>query len=822
MVDKLYFKAKLVFAFIIIVLVALTTLKQNSTVSVNSKVVMEGSSNNNGAYFSNLDSSFINTALSGGGADPTITRGTDDCLYIFTTNKRAFKSCDSKVWSDWSFNFDVNLPNYDYYWAPEVHKIGNYYYMFFTLVTNGSGYPWSTDSFGSVYYARSTDLKNFTYLGEMPYGSNYFTGKVASKNHIDGSLLIDGSNYYFYYKLEHPNTAKDYQGQEIYGIQVGLKSDGKFYEIGNPQIIIRRNTESNPIDDRNWTWHCWQNGNYESDTENIDEGPYVIKRNGKYYLTFSVGEYTNDSYHVVAATSSNPLGPYIRDKIAGSSNPANEGQEYIRDFVSGTNYPNTASTDTSRDSSKYIYGTGHGSILTITNSDTLIGDYTEYYYVYHSNKYANGKWSGRKITLDSVGFTKDGVMYLNGPTTGNQPLVSGSIKDGVKYYRIPTSKYTINDGKLSDGLRYTSKNVSYTTYNTNTITITFGSSSRSSLTDIWLYGNGNNIGTLSGTLYINEGTRKSETKTFTALVSGSIAKIQLPDVLGKVKNVRVVFNKTLSLSEVELIRNSQDNFYQVTFNPNGGTTNKNNNFNSTKTSAYSVANGLLMYDNNGIPSLSLAYNSVIFNDLSGDIPTKSGYKFNGWFTAASGGTKVYDANGKAINGNGYWSNNLWVKKSDVVLYAQWTQTTLPVPTINNYTVKSGIIYIPPSAPSTAMSVSSMNVSKLGISSGYTVKVYDKNSSQKTSGNLVTSDIIKIYSGSTLLSTYQVTINGDTTGDGKVALNDIAKLYQYYKGKVTMDNIYRIAGNVAGTDDKIALNDIAKLYQYYKGKINSLN
>ena len=87
MVDKLYFKAKLVFAFIIIVLVALTTLKQNSTVSVNSKVVMEGSSNNNGAYFSNLDSSFINTALSGGGADPTITRGTDDCLYIFTTNK---------------------------------------------------------------------------------------------------------------------------------------------------------------------------------------------------------------------------------------------------------------------------------------------------------------------------------------------------------------------------------------------------------------------------------------------------------------------------------------------------------------------------------------------------------------------------------------------------------------------------------------------------------------------------------------------------------------------------------------------------------------
>ena len=821
MVDKLYLKAKIIYSIVIISLVAVTTLQQQSMVLINSNTVMTGSSGNNGAYFSNLDSSFLNTAT-GDGGDPTAIKGPDDCFYVFTTNMHAYKSCDSKVWESWNFNFNTSLPSYDYYWAPEVHKVGNYYYMFFTLVTCGSGYPGSSDSFGSVYYARSTDLKNFTYLGEMPYGSNYFNGRVYTKSHIDGSLLIDGNNYYFYYKMEHSDTINDYQGQEIYGIKVGLGNDGKFYEIGEPKIIMRRNTESNPINSSNWTWHCWQNGNYAADIENINEGPYVIKRNNKYYLTYSTGEYTNDSYHVVAATSNDPLGPYVRDKISGSSNSQNEGQEYIRDFASGANYPSTAGTDSSRNSNQNIYGTGHGSILTVTNSDTLIGDYNEYYYVYHSNKYVDGTWNSRKITIDSVGFTSDGVMYLNGPTTGNQPLISGSTKDGVKYYRIPTSKYTINDGKLSDGLRYTSKNVSYTTYNTNTITITFGSNSRSSLTDIWLYGDGNNIGSLSGTLYINEGTRKSETKTFTALVSGSTAKIQLPDVLGKVKNVRVVFNKTLSLSEVELVRNSQDNFYQVTFNPNGGTTNKNNNFNSSNTSIYSVANGLLMYDNNGLPSLSLAYNSVIFNDLSGDIPTRSGYKFNGWFTAASGGTKVYDANGKAINGNGYWSNNLWVKKSDVVLYAQWTQTTLPVPTITNYTVKSGVIYIAPSAPSTAMSVSSMNASKLGISSGYTVKVYDKNSSQKTSGNLVTSDIIKIYSGSTLLSTYQVTIKGDTTGDGKVALNDIAKLYQYYKGKVTMDNIYKLAGNVAGTDDKIALNDIAKLYQYHKGKINSLN
>ncbi|MBQ5389061.1 MAG: InlB B-repeat-containing protein [Paludibacteraceae bacterium] len=52
-------------------------------------------------------------------------------------------------------------------------------------------------------------------------------------------------------------------------------------------------------------------------------------------------------------------------------------------------------------------------------------------------------------------------------------------------------------------------------------------------------------------------------------------------------------------------------------------------------------------------------------------PTRTGYTFNGYFDATSGGTKYYDANGS--------SEKNWDKTSNTTLYAQWTA--------NQYTVK---------------------------------------------------------------------------------------------------------------------------------------
>ena len=67
----------------------------------------------------------------------------------------------------------------------------------------------------------------------------------------------------------------------------------------------------------------------------------------------------------------------------------------------------------------------------------------------------------------------------------------------------------------------------------------------------------------------------------------------------------------------------------------------------------------------------------------------------------------------------------------------------------------------------------------------------------------------------------IVVKGDVTGSGTSTVSDVAKLYQYLKGKITMDKEYVIAGNVVDTDDVIKINDVAKLYQFIKGKISSI-
>lgn len=68
--------------------------------------------------------------------------------------------------------------------------------------------------------------------------------------------------------------------------------------------------------------------------------------------------------------------------------------------------------------------------------------------------------------------------------------------------------------------------------------------------------------------------------------------------------------------------------------------------------------------------------------------------------------------------------------------------------------------------------------------------------------------------------YTVIILGDTTGDGKITVTDVSKMFQHYRNTNTMEYIYTIAGDVKN-DDEIKLTDVAKLFQYVRGKIDNL-
>ena len=72
-------------------------------------------------------------------------------------------------------------------------------------------------------------------------------------------------------------------------------------------------------------------------------------------------------------------------------------------------------------------------------------------------------------------------------------------------------------------------------------------------------------------------------------------------------------------------------------------------------------------------SAVVRYDSIAVRPASISAPTYSGYAVTGYYTAATGGTKVLNADGSfaATNVAGYVTSGKWTKASDCTLYAHW-------------------------------------------------------------------------------------------------------------------------------------------------------
>ena len=73
------------------------------------------------------------------------------------------------------------------------------------------------------------------------------------------------------------------------------------------------------------------------------------------------------------------------------------------------------------------------------------------------------------------------------------------------------------------------------------------------------------------------------------------------------------------------------------------------------------ANGGSFSDNSSFKTATdkLVYDSSSNVNISAYTPTRKGYDFDGWYTDETGGTKVYNADGSAVNGTQYWQNNVY-------------------------------------------------------------------------------------------------------------------------------------------------------------------
>lgn len=285
------------------------------------------------------------------GADPYVLFH-DGIYYMYATNGfswKGFEAYTSKDLVNWEYAGVVAekpdiLGEYNF-WAPEVYFYNNQFYMLY-----------SAEEYTAVAVSDSP-------LGPFKKTSDNF---IFDFHAIDGNLLFDddGRIYMYFSRILHSEG----EGQQIWGVE--MNSDLLSAKLDTLTLLTAPNKE----------WEGW-----------VNEGPFMLKHNGTYYLSYSGEFYFNINYSVGYATSDSPLGTFTRHE----NNP-------ILD-------PDT-----------FIHGTGHHAFV---NSP----DGSELFIVYHCHKNTN-EVHDRKVCIDRVKFvpTESGIdaMTVLGPTVTPQPIPS--------------------------------------------------------------------------------------------------------------------------------------------------------------------------------------------------------------------------------------------------------------------------------------------------------------------------------------------------------------------------------------------------------------
>ncbi|MBQ7661166.1 MAG: glycoside hydrolase family 43 protein [Clostridia bacterium] len=253
------------------------------------------------------------------------------------------------------------------YWAPEVYKRGDVFYMVYSaarILENGK----KRHSIGIASSRCPTGP--FIDLYDHPL----FAPDCSV---IDASLLFDedGEIYLFYSRDCSENVVDGKRTSQVFGVRVAPDFSGV---LGTPVLLA---TPTSPWEVRSGdvVWN---------------EGPCVLRQDGRYVLLFTANYYASVHYCVGYAVSDFPLGPYEK----AAENPILKG-----DGV-------------------YTSGTGHCNYLRSP-------DGSELYMVYHSHSDVTNTTNpvaDRTPCFDKMVFRRDGRLTVNGPTVARQPYPSGT------------------------------------------------------------------------------------------------------------------------------------------------------------------------------------------------------------------------------------------------------------------------------------------------------------------------------------------------------------------------------------------------------------
>jgi hypothetical protein len=261
--------------------------------------------------------------------------------YIYPTTEQgtqfhAYSSADLTNWSDEGVIFDLAVDcswARNNGWAPSVVFRNNQYYFYYS----------ANSKIGVA--SGPTPTGPFTDLGQPFIGSDPITMDI-----IDPMVFVDDDGQAYMY----------YGGSN--GSRLGMRRL-------DPSMNAFDGSPAQNITPPNYT-----------------EAPYLLKRNGLYYMTYSNGNYRNGTYNVQYSTSTSPTGPWTYG-----------GQILSSDQVRT--------------------GPGHASITRVPGCD-------QYYMTYH--RYEPGA-TVRSLCIDRLNFESDGrIQRVNMTTYGVRPLLPGS------------------------------------------------------------------------------------------------------------------------------------------------------------------------------------------------------------------------------------------------------------------------------------------------------------------------------------------------------------------------------------------------------------
>ncbi|SEN17177.1 Glycosyl hydrolases family 43 [Stigmatella aurantiaca] len=271
---------------------------------------------------------YIAVCTSGGAANGFPIRTSSD-LVTWTHAGYIFPSGSKPSWTSSDF------------WAPEIHRVGSRYIAYYTArATNG------VLSIGAA--TAPSPLGPFTDLGR-PLIQDTKMGM------IDATFFTDtAGTKYLVWKADGNAVG---QKTPIYG--QALSADGLSL-VGTRQTLI--------TNDRSW-----EGG--------VVEAPWVVAKDGYYYLFYSGNAYYNGTYAIGVARATSPLGPYTK-----ASAP-------ILKTVPGWEGP------------------GHGSVITAPSGTSVM--------VYHA---WNSAHTARVMLVDAIVWSNGWPSMPAAPSVSSRPM----------------------------------------------------------------------------------------------------------------------------------------------------------------------------------------------------------------------------------------------------------------------------------------------------------------------------------------------------------------------------------------------------------------